>query len=246
MLHELREVREILDSKETYRPGVGKPEPPDEDEMIRCVQVMLAHQCIYRDQARFSRVYTIMAFAPYQGFFKKYFALMGMEFVHDVRSGMLALKVPGDCTRYDWQAAKLKKDETLVLLVLRLAYEEGYRDNAMGDRGEVEITSDDLVERYEVVTNTEIEESRLTDILTSLRKRGVVRLGDRDPVDRVRPITILTGIEVVVPETYIEQIRQWSEDLAADAEAAVGSPDNDDGEPGDDDSDSAPVDEGAI
>lgn len=221
MQHELKEVRDILDKRETWRPGPGVSQPPDEDELIRCVQTLMSRQCLYQREVRYARSFRIIASPAYQDFFRKYFAVMGLELVHDQRAGMIALKVPAGAKRIDWQASRLKKDETLVLLALRLAYEEGFHDKRMGDDGEVDISTDDLLEKLEVVAGATMEETRLTEILSLLKKHGVLSLGERDPVDRVRPLTILPGIEIVVPQTYAEHIKDWAGE-AADGAAASG------------------------
>jgi hypothetical protein len=216
MLAELKEFRDLVDQQDSYRPGRGIPEPPKEEELTRCIQILMSRQCIYPHQHHLARSYQIMAATEYQGFFQKYFAAMGLEFYFDTRSRMVALRFPGaDKRRYDWQASRLKKDETLVLLVLKLAYEEGFRTNTMGVRGDVEITSNDVVDKLEMIGRVTIEETRLNEILGLLKRKGVLDLGDRDPVERVRPVTILPGIEVGAPESYIQQVRDWAEQLPA-------------------------------
>src|ERR1700737_3353312 len=95
MTEHLKEFRELEDVADTYRPGRGGPEPPDEDGITRCIQVMLARQCIYANQHGLGPSYRVLSTPQYQSFFRKYFAAMGLEFHHDSRSGLVALKVPG-------------------------------------------------------------------------------------------------------------------------------------------------------
>jgi|AGTN01.1.fsa_nt_gi hypothetical protein len=211
MPSELKDLQDLLNKADTYRPGRGIPEPPTEEEVTRCIQVLMSRQCIYPHQQSLARTYNILACHDYQEFFRRYFAVMGLEFHFDTRSRMVALRFPGaDKKRYDWQAQKLKKDETLVLYVLKLAYEEGFRANAMGARGEVEITSDDLIDKLDVVAGVQIDETRLNAILDMLKRKGVVTVGERDPIDRVRPLTILPGIEVACPEAYMQAVADWA------------------------------------
>ena len=47
MAHELKDLAELLDKADGHRPGQGVPEPPTEEEVTRCIQVMLSRQCIY-------------------------------------------------------------------------------------------------------------------------------------------------------------------------------------------------------
>lgn len=206
---ELKEYRDLVDLREDYRPSQGGVQPPDEEEVTRCIQVMMHRQCIYSHARHYSRVFAILSSAQYQSFFRRYFAAMGYELHHDQRAGMVALKASSGTKRVDGQSAKLKKDETLVLLTLRLAYEEGFRNNDMGGRGEIEITTDDLLEKLDVVASTSVAESRLMEILTFFKRKGILEIGERDPVERVRPLTILPGVEIVVSEAYVGQILEW-------------------------------------
>lgn len=241
MLGELKEFRDLVDLRDDHRRGRGIPEPPTEEELTRCIQVLMSRQCLYPHQHHLARSYAIMATVEYQGFFQKYFAAMGLEFHFDTRSRMVALRFPGvDRRRYDWQASRLKRDETLVLIALKLAYEEGFRANLMGARGEVEITTNDLVDKLEMIGRTAIEETRLNEILALLKRKGVLDLGERDPVERVRPLTILSGIEVAVPESYVQQVSDWVDQLPA--AASTEAVDGDSVEDGEGD----PADEGAA
>jgi hypothetical protein len=75
----------------------------------------------------------------------------------------------------------------------------------------VTATTDDLFDKLRGIAKVEIEETRLIEILDFLRRKGVVRPGDRDPVDRVWPLSILPGVEVAVPPAYIERVRMFAE-----------------------------------
>lgn len=211
MNEHLKEFDALVDMADTYRHGRGIPEPPDEEGITRCIQVMLARQCIYANMRSIAPSYRILATPEYQDFFRKYFSAMGLEFHHDPRSGLVALRVPGAAPRYDQQSMRLKKDETAVLLALRVAYEEAFRNKQFNDLGTVEATTDDIYDKLTVIGGVEIESARLMDILFFLRKKGIVELGERDPVERVTPLTILPGIEVAVPSTYIECARMAAE-----------------------------------
>ena len=211
MIEQLKEFTELVDMADTHRPGLGIPEPPDEEGITRCIQIMMARQCIYEGMYGLGPSYRILSTPKYQGFFRRYFAAMGLEFVHDIRSGMVALKVPGGVPRYDHQSGRLKKDETAVLIALRVAYEEAFRNKQFSELGIVEISTDELYDKLAVIADVEIEAARLAEILALLKRKGVVDLGERDPVDRVTPLTILPGIEILVPSTYIERVRMAAE-----------------------------------
>ena len=224
MIPELKEVTDLVNRRDTYRPGKGIPEPPSEEEITRCIQVMMAHQCIYPHQHNLKSVYRILSYLEYQEFFRKYFRAMGLELFHDTRSGMIALKVISEMTRHPSWSIRLKKDETHVLLALRLIYDEIFADGQQGERGEVETTTDDLVDKLVVIGNVQIAEARLLEILTAYEKKGITALGDRDPVDRVRVLMIYPGVEVVTPQgNYIQYVQDVAAKMTAIANEKAAS-----------------------
>jgi hypothetical protein len=105
----------------------------------------------------------------------------------------------------------LRKDETAVLLAFRLAYEEAFRAKQFNELGAVETTTDELYDKLAIIGGIEIEDARLKEILAFLKRKGVIEIGERDPVERVIPLTILPGIEIVVPSVYVEQVRMAAE-----------------------------------
>jgi hypothetical protein len=232
MVEHLKEFVELVDMVDTWKPGRGIPEPPDDETVTRCIQLLMARQCIYGWMHGIGPSYRVLATPEYQGFFKKYFAAMGNELVHDTRSGMIALKVPSGVPRYDQRSGRLKKDVTSVLLALRIAYDEAFRNKQWNDLGTVDITTDDLYDKLGIVGSIIVEPGRLTEILTFCEGKGVVKLGERDPVDKVTPLTILPGIEIAVTATYVERVLAAAEAIppsssaiqdGVDAQAAGGA-----------------------
>lgn len=128
---------------------------------------------------------------------------------------MVFLRVPADGVRHDGQAERLRKDETLVLLALRLAYEEGLRDHRVTTDGVVECTTDDIAESIRTAARSDPpEETRLTEILRLFARKGALRLGERDKTERITPLMVLPGIAVLSPDAWMEQVRAWAETQA--------------------------------
>ena len=122
------------------------------------------------------------------------------------------LRQAPDAPRHDVVSERLRKDETLVLLALRLLYEEGLRDHRVGTDGIVECTTDEVVEKIRAVArNDPPEEGRLADILRLYARRGGLRLGERDKVERVTPLALLPGLAVLASDAWMERLRAWSE-----------------------------------
>jgi hypothetical protein len=221
-LPELKEFRDIVDQQ----PGRGVPLPPTEDELQKAMQALLHRQFIYSHEPRYRGVYKVLSEPSVQSFVRKYVAVLGLEFVDNSRAKMVGVRLPPGSIRFDWQATKLKKDETQVLLTLRIAFEEGYRNAQQGERGEVEITSDELLDKLVVVASSEFQqrEVRFYQILDSFERKGICTVGDLDPQERTRVVTILPGIEYVTPEgAFIQRVEDKSIEVAATEEALARS-----------------------
>lgn len=207
MIDELREFKALVDGPKAPPGGVPRP---TEEEVTRCIQVMLARQCIYPDMQTIGPSYRILAAPDYQDFFRKFFAAMDLEIHHDPRTGMVALRVPGR-PRYDWQSARLTKEETAVLAALSVTYEEGHKARNVDQHGRFETTTNEVFDKVNGIAGIEIRESRFVEILEDFQRKGIVRVEGRDPVDRVWQLTILQGVDVAVPEAYRERMTAWCE-----------------------------------
>lgn len=203
----LEPFRAIVDGDEPPPPGTRAPDP---EELARALSVLLKGQVIYAATPGIGRSYELAR--HYAPFFTDYFACLGYALAVSHRDQMVSLTPAPDGPRHDIAAERLRKDETLVLLALRLAYEEGLRDHRVTSDGLVEATTDDLVERIRTAARSDPpDEARLVEILRLFARRGGLRLGERDRAERVTPLVVLPGILVLASDGWLERLRAWSE-----------------------------------
>jgi hypothetical protein len=204
---ELSDVRDLL---EGYR---GNP-PVEKDEIEIAIQALLTHQIVYPDTGLLRReIYDLIR--HHNTFFERYFNAMGVGLTIEPSTGMIALTRGKN--RYGWQLSRLKKDETLVLLALRLSFDEGLRAGLMDETGRVETNTDEIFDRIRTLAKTDPPgESRLEEILKWLRRRGTVVLHDPDRTERITPITILPGIRILVDDVFTEALTRWIDQGAGD------------------------------
>lgn len=204
---DLTEVRQIIDDDWPDGPAMAKK--PNQEELTRCLQALLTRQCVYSSTPGLGRTYDILrSYAP---FFERYFAILGYRLHVSARDQMVALVVPQGESRYDAVYERLRKDETIVLLALRLIWEEAVDNQDIGDGGIAETTTGDLVDRIKSITHQDPpDEARLNDILRRFSRNGAVRIGMRDRIERVTPLTILPGVSVLVPDSYVEELLLWT------------------------------------
>lgn len=132
---------------------------------------------------------------------------------------MLALERSGPV--YGAHLSRLRKDETVVVLILRLFYEEGI--SSPDERGRVEITTDDIHDRLRAAGEEPPAIPRLKEILRGFQRRGLVRLGDRDPVEQLLVVTIMPGVAVLVPGVFVDAVARL-EEACAEAQAGGAEP----------------------
>jgi Domain of unknown function (DUF4194) len=213
---ELDEFREIVDGE--WPGGAIQGRKPNEDEMRRALQVMLTRQCIYSSTPGLGRTYEIVR--AYASFFERFFGTLGYRLVISPRDQMVALSVPRADSRYDAIYERLRKDETIVLLALRLLWEEAIGSQNIGDGGTLETTTGELVDRMRMVTKADPpDEAHLLDILRMFQRQGAVRVGQRDRIEKVSPLTILPGVSVLVPDSYLEDLMLWAASPGGSVEA---------------------------
>lgn len=203
----LEPFRGIVDGDEPPPPGARAP---DAEELTRALAVLLKAQVIYVNTPGIGRSYELAR--HYAPFFSDYFACLGYALAVSHRDQMVSLTLQVDGPRHDIAAERLRKDETLVLLALRLSYEEGLRDHRVSTDGVLDCTTDDLAERIRTAARSEPpEEARLIEILRLFVRRGALRLGERDRTERVTPLGVLPGILVLASDAWLERLRAWSD-----------------------------------
>lgn len=216
MQRETDEFRDIVDGDWAGGRIAGKR--PTAEELTRSLQVMITRQCVYSHTPGIGRTYELVR--AYPTFYERYFGALGYRLEIAPRDQMVALAVPGDEPRYDGVFERLRKDETIVLLALRLLWEEAIRAHEMGDAGMVETTTDALVDRIESATQgAPPDEARLLEILRRFGRHGALRIGERNRMGRVSPLTILPGIALLVPDSYVEDLMAWVATPAASKDA---------------------------
>lgn len=196
---ELREVSAILDSARI-----------EEEELQSALQALLFHQCLYEDWP-YPPAYRLIA--RHLNHVKPIVAAFGYKLVHHAAANMLVLET--EKVVYGVNMARLKKDETVILLILRLLYAENL--SSLDERARVDTNTDDIHDRLRSAGEAPPAEKRLHEILKSFQRKGLVRIGENDPEEQILQLSIMPGITMLVPDTYVEAVIQWLEREAFEA-----------------------------
>lgn len=199
---ELREVAAIFDG--------GKVE---EEDLQSALQALLFHQCLYEDWP-YPPAYRIIARHLAQ--VQPIVAALGYKLVHHTVANMLVLDT--ESVVYGINMARLKKDETVVLLILRLLYAENI--SSLDDRGRIDTNTDDLHDRLRSAGEEPPAVKRLHEILKFFQRKGLVRIGENDPEEQILQLSIMPGMTMLVPDVYVEAVIQWLERQAFEAAEA--------------------------
>ncbi len=191
---EIPQIASILDS------GV------EEADLQSALQALLHHQCLYEEWPAPS-AYRLLA--EHRPGVRTLLAAFGYALEHQPLLRMLALR-PG-LTSYGLVQNRMRKDETVALLCLRLHYEEQLRSGASDEAGRVATTTSEI---YDQIRRTTEEApppaTRLFEILAGFQRRGLLRLGERDD-EKSAEMTIFPGVTVLVPDAYVRALVEWLE-----------------------------------
>jgi hypothetical protein len=161
---------------------------------------LLKKQFLYVSKQSDKRSYLVIA--DNLKHFERLFENLSRSIFIDRDMGYIAL-LPEEGAR----SISLKQDETLMLLCLRLIYEEGV-DNFAAVQGAVTASSETITNRY--ATETRLEQPNLTrfrEIMTLFNRHGIASAVSL-PGEKNMGITISPGIRHVVNADYVMQMEE--------------------------------------
>ena len=134
--------------------------------------------------------------------FREYFRMGGWTLVHDRSLGVLQL-----ANEYGFNREKLRLEESIVVLIVRLCYEEKRRKELTLTEN-VCITPRDIQERYLGLKIREkpLERKILRDVLGMLKRYNILRNLDPDLADPECRIEVFPSILLAVKVEDIKQL----------------------------------------
>lgn len=188
-----------------------------ERELRQAAQQLWRVQFIYpSDYGSKSNYELIQAHRTY---FDNLFEAIGYRVVggrpNDHYLGLLAIELPARQT--------MRLDESLLLLVLRLFYEEAFKRYEINDQGEIEADGESILQVYEERTRRlRPPITRVHDILTGFRQRGLLRLVVHED-GRNFSLFLRPALPIVVAEETLTSLEEFVA-RSANTEPAIESP----------------------
>ncbi|TGO02776.1 hypothetical protein PN36_19340 [Candidatus Thiomargarita nelsonii] len=188
----LKELKHISERYENYTAADYK----------KATAILLERQFLYGDKKRDREYYlTILRELDY---FIDLFDALGWRLVNEPDFQCLGL-LPDEEQSY----LNLKLEETILLLCLRLLYEEAIK-NFKVEQGLALESSESLLNRYETLTGrTRPTLSHFKDILTLFSRHGILDKGEE--TDKTIKITIRPAIRLVTPAAYLKRLEEFLE-----------------------------------
>jgi len=175
----------------------------DASDFSAAADRLIVQQCVFRDDWGCQKHYEIVV--RNVDYFTDLMAAVGRALLVDERERMLTV-VPSHPTG----RAILQNDETILLLVLRSVFERGVSDFGQGDDGEVDTTSDDILDRYEPMSGrTRPSWSRAYEMLKGFDRRRFVRVSEPESGMSTCQVTIRPAIRHVTGEDWMGRLEEW-------------------------------------
>jgi hypothetical protein len=103
-----------------------------------------------------------------------------------------------------------KMDETILLLVLRLSYQEGIQEAQVDEHGAVLVMSEEILSKYETLSQRlRPTFGRLKDILSEFRRRGIVTFEQFEEKETI--IAIRPAIGIIMGGDFMERLVAFNE-----------------------------------
>jgi hypothetical protein len=215
----LRDLEKIIDEADSSG-GNGETL---ERELRAAAQLLWRSQFLYESDWGAKTAYDLIRRHP--AYFGNLFEALGYRLVGrpvDRFLGLLATELP--------PRQSMKLDESLLLLVMRLYYEEALKRFEVNEAGEVEVESEVLLEVYEERTRRERPLiGRVREILIAFRQRGLVRVEEHED-RRSFALFLRPALPMVVAEDTLASLENFAaskgddvsrEDVAAPAVGAA-------------------------
>jgi hypothetical protein len=174
-------------------------------DMRQTASVLLERQFLYADQSLDKKHYhRVISHIPY---FTNLFEALNRRVVFDQDYGLVGT-LPQDGAK----VVQLSQEEALLLLCLRLLYEEGV-EKFEARQGSVFTDSETLLNRYQTLARRERPGLvRLREILRNFARFGLIEV--QDELDRVIGLQIRPALRLVTTEGYIGQLEAMIEGRA--------------------------------
>lgn len=174
----------------------------DPDELRKAARTLLAKQFLFLSRKQDADAYRIVL--NHFNYFHNLFDALGWTLERDEDFDFIGI-VPTDTESF----VRLKLVDTLLVLCLRLLYEEGMERFDVFE-GSVYVDAESLLNRYTVQTKRALPgRTEFNEILKRLRRFGIVEMGEVDPSSGSPRLRILPSIRKVTDGNALDRLTAY-------------------------------------
>lgn len=180
------------------------------ETLRRALNVLLDRQFIYNGDRGMAPLYESLLRADVRQIVEGVLDAFGYALVVETTDQWIGV-VPNEGG--ELHGARLRIDETIILLLLGLIWQEGMNTGLSEDRATVPTTSEEMFARHAAILGRErIPRARFQDILLDLRRRALVEIGEEDPETRDVILRIRSTIRLVSGEAQVQMIERFAQE----------------------------------
>ncbi|WP_227765673.1 DUF4194 domain-containing protein [Zhaonella formicivorans] len=187
----------------------------EKEDFIRVANRLLSTTFITRKNEQNKKDYYFLE--RHYELMREYFSLSGWELIHDRPLGVFQL-----VNTYGFNREKLKMEESIILLIIRLCYEEKKRTE-LSLAENVLLTTRDIQERYLALKIREkpLDRKVIRETINMLKRYNILQNLDSDPADPDCRLEIFPSLLLAV---RVEDIKELYDKLAAYGSGESGIP----------------------
>lgn len=136
--------------------------------------------------------------------YKDLFASFGFRLVFSDAWGYVGYVSPSA-----FNNARVPTQETIVLLCLRLLYDEGARKGYFVEGAQVLVEEDEIQTVFTSIGSRTLRTGELRNILIEFKRRGLVSFDQSESLQQSVDVTIRPTITDVVDESFLMRLEAW-------------------------------------
>lgn len=173
------------------------------EDLIETANKLLQRQFISRaDHGGAGHYDRVVAHAE---FYKEAFANFGYRLVIDDGWGYVGYVTPNP-----FHNARIPAQETILLLCLRLLYNEGAEKGYFVDGGaDVLVAEDEIRTVFESIGSRSLKPGELREILSAFRKRGLVHFDRSYTLEVDVDVKLRPTLREVVDASFLQRLEAW-------------------------------------
>lgn len=178
------------------------------DTLRRALNVLLDRQFIYNGDRGMAHLYEALLRADVRQLVEGVLDAFGYSLVMETTDQWVGV-VPNE--EGEFHGARLRIDETIILLLLGMIWQEGMNTGISEDRATVPTTSEEVFTRHAAILGRErIPRTRFQEILQEFKRRALVEIGEEDPETRDVILRIRSTIRLVSGEAQLQHLERFA------------------------------------